>query len=238
LARQDFLFHCQPKSKQGYKQVSTRYRVRIECASQRSSRRLPRGSDTQVRTNRVATTLTRISKNKILLPFVVWMRRTKTLPSATEWKIIKSLVKKKKVRLERFTWEPSTGCSRGAECRVSALDSATAAPTAAMKQRRRWRRYHHFSRTVIITIGPKPLLSHGKRRYDLRDDCRGQSPTFGAGWLPITTDGRGTGKMCQEGREGLRGWRHTRFLYPIWDDAVGALKSYAESGAARPSGGR
>lgn len=134
-----------------------------------------------------------------------------------EWKIIKSLVKKIRVRLESFTWEPSTGCSRGAECRVSALDSATAAPTAAMKQRRRWRRYHHFSRTVIITIGPKPLLSHGKRRYDLRDDdCRGQSPTIGAGWILITTDGRAPGKCPKvvERPRGLRGWRHTRFLSP------------------------
>jgi len=149
-------------------------------------------------------------------------------------------VKKIRVRLESFTWEPSTGCSRDAGCRVSALDSATAAPTAAMKQRRRWRRYHHFSRTVIITIGTKPLLSHGKRRYDLRDDdCRGQSPTYGAGWLLITTDGRGAGKISQGGRAAEGMTAHTTVPFSeIWDDAVGALKSYAESGAARPSGGR
>jgi hypothetical protein len=30
----------------------------------------------------------------------------------------------------------------------------------------------------------------------------------------------------------------TRFLYPVRDDAVGALKSYAEAGAPRPSRGR
>lgn len=64
------------------------------------------------------------------------------------------------------------------------------------------------------------------------------------GWLLIkrrTDYGRGVEKDHVLGWLRVRGGcgvDGTRFLYPVRYDAVGALKSYAEAGAPRPSRGR
>jgi len=93
---------------------------------------------------------------------------------------------------------------------------------------------YHVCRSKTIAKSP----SHSKRWYDLR---WASSPTFSAGWLLIklrTVRERGVGKVHDLGWLRVRGGcgdDGTPFLSPVRENGFGALKSYAEAGAPRPS---
>lgn len=103
----------------------------------------------------------------------------------------------------------------------------------------------------VITIFRAPLSSPSGRNHcqvTANDDTtyattivevKVRLTARGGCWLRLTGGTPGKRPKEVERPEGVEGMTaHTVPFSEIWDDAVGALKSYAESGAARPSGGR